>query len=258
MLASRIIQFIRYMIFSVLVLAVVYSCNDAEAKTIKIAVIDTGFDMKSTWESHQEFRPKRFCKILNTADGTEDVRDFDGHGTGIVGTISKSLNAQNVDYCIIVLKIDLFAISYLRALDEVVHIDPDMVVIALSDTPRISGECQKIKTMLDKKIYVVAAAGNQQLNLNQKTVYPAMCDSRVYKVFNILPGGAFAKTSNTYTEPMANAVSEEGEGVLTIAPDNNMALVSGTSQSSAKFAARLAGRLYRRICELDGTSCRHH
>lgn len=75
----------------------------ANAKTVKVAVVDTGFDINSTWDkSSLKIKKPIICGTYNTMDESTDVTDSHGHGTHIAGIISKY--AQESDYCLIVLK----------------------------------------------------------------------------------------------------------------------------------------------------------
>lgn len=249
----------RFVIIFSLCVGLLKAC-DADAKTMKIVVMDSGFDLGSIWKNHKDFVPKKICGAANTLDNSSDVHDELGHGTAVVGIISKYLNTHNVDYCIYVIKIGGTAndphfdgVAMLKAYDLIKKIHPDVVNLSLWSRVPLNYECQKLKELLNDGIYVVSAAGNDGKSLNEIVVYPAMCDQRIYKVANIKRDGSFVETSNTYIEPFANAVSEVGEDIPTLAPSNNVRLFGGTSASTAIFTAKLVERLSRRFCELTGS-----
>ena len=76
--------------------------------TIRVAVIDTGFDFNSTWnsdffKSRGLVRPK-LCDTghYDVITKSTKVVDNHGHGTHIAGLIAKY--NENTDYCLIIIK----------------------------------------------------------------------------------------------------------------------------------------------------------
>ena len=80
------------------------------AKTIRVAVIDTGLDFKSNWADIKNkydtdgylLRAPKLCKTGHTDFTHEGFFDKSGHGTHVAGIIAKF--AENSNYCLIILK----------------------------------------------------------------------------------------------------------------------------------------------------------
>jgi subtilisin family serine protease len=241
-----ITSFLRGVVLGLLVAYIFQSC-DAKAdveNVIKIAVVDTGYDMSSTWSNNPSYRPQKIC---GTYDGFKlnNVKDVTGHGTGIVGVISKLLNDSNVKYCLYIIRaLPATREEYVDALRYASALDVDIVNISATGFNQVPGECAAIKNMISNGIIVLAAGGNENISVNTISVYPAFCDTRVYKVFNVDDLGHFTSSSNTFVEPLAQAVTAVGTDILTTGPNNTMVRLTGTSISTAIYTAKIAKALY--------------
>lgn len=197
------------------------------AKTIRVAVIDTGF---STVYNDKV----KFCEDSIYDFTGYGIKDVVGHGTNIAGLIVE--NNEKIDYCLIILKFmhQSSALNigfYFKALEKVVELKPDIVNLSLGGPGFYRFEAQSIKTLLDNGIQVVAAAGNEGINLNIKCFfYPACLDSRIHVIGN------------------KSATSNYGRVVDEIIDGNNKTALgftaSGSSQSTAIFTQRLIRKLY--------------
>lgn len=217
-----------------------------QAKTVKIAVIDTGFDFQSSWENASKLglsKPKICDKgHYDYLNNTSEVVDVHGHGTHIAGLIAQ--NNEKYDYCLIILKffdtkVDGMT-SILKAYQKAIDLQVDIVNISGGGKILSEEECKLIKQMTENGIDVVAAAGNEGKDLNEEPFYPAMCNEDVIKVTNIGLDGKETKSSNY--DSMGNIQNIKrlnGTNVFSLAPNNKYGLMTGTSQATAEYTARL-------------------
>lgn len=230
----------------------------AKADTIKVAVIDTGFDFSSQWAFTDKdslsvkynLHKPTLCKTghMDFAMDKTDVnysKDNHGHGTHVAGLIAKYAGKSN--YCLLILKYyDPKAIAYNNLLNEVKALNyaiekkVDIINYSGGGIERSETECKVIKKALDKGIIIVAAAGNEQSNLDKKPYYPAMCDDRVIMVANIdVKNRTIASSSNLN----ANTVAIGGVNSLSLLPGNQFGYLTGTSQSTAIVTGKLVQTL---------------
>ena len=220
---------------------VLFIAHKETTKTIKVAVIDTGFDFESNWDrvtktSPQLFKPHLCLNGHQDFSGTS-LLDSHGHGTHIAGLIAQY--AKNQDYCMIILKFfdprNTVKNATVLALKKAVELNVDIINYSAGGTERDPEECDVIKKAIDKGIVVVTAAGNEKANINKEPYYPAMCDKRVRAVANVSPSGNYEPSSN-FTDLMPNSrflFKEKGCQVLSLLPNNSAGYMSGTSQSAA-------------------------
>jgi len=149
-----------------------------QAKTYRVAVIDTGLQKKYISEANLCIKGhKSFVK-------GETIVDNHGHGTNIVGLIKK--NAGNADYCIVIVK---YYSTYnpavnmknlIKALDYASTIKPDIINLSLGGGGIIVKERLLIRKLLNAGTIINAAAGNEYTNLdNNCNYYPACYDKRI-------------------------------------------------------------------------------
>lgn len=244
-LEKFITGFLRGLVLGFLIVYVSKSCARA-TEPVRIAVVDTGYDQKSTWPSNASYVPKKICGTYDTITWGS-AKDNHGHGTSMVGIIAHELNASRVNYCVYIVKALMGSSEdYVKALEYISKLDVDVVNISAAGQTLIPGECSLIKNILDKGAFVVAAAGNDGVNTDYMRVYPAFCDYRVYKLYNVDKTGKFAPTSNTYGRQPYRAVTEVGVDVVTTGLNNRMIKISGTSPAAAKFSAKIAKEIFRK------------
>lgn len=204
------------------------------AKTIRVGVIDTGFDPKNTLY--------RACPgDLNRDFTGEGMLDTHPHGQNIVNAITDRL--KDVDYCIVIIKgiakerSVLHTPDYILALNYAMMLKLDVVNLSISGENEMSVESLILSQMITLGTVVVAAAGNDRKDLDKKcNYYPACADSRIVTV-GCLQTNLRAKCPFTNYGKYVK-VWELGEDVLA-----GGVKMSGTSQATAIATAKIVRRL---------------
>lgn len=142
------------------------------ARTVKVAVIDTGFDYKSTWsdidsKKNDENIPMKKPKLCPEGhiDFTQtSLQDTHGHGTHVAGIISTY--AQDADYCLVIIKnfdrhstVSNF-LTTISAFNHAINIGVDIINYSGGGEEFMYDEYVSIQKALDRGIIVVTAAGN--------------------------------------------------------------------------------------------------
>jgi len=207
--------------------------------TIKIAVIDTGFDFNYP-------RHVKLCQAGHKDFTNTTVQDFNGHGTHISGLIADY--SGNVDYCIVILKYYLFGATgkenlrrSIEALEYALYQNVNVINYSGGGNGVSDKECGLVKLALDKGIHLVMAAGNEYSDLYREPYYPAMCDSRIIVVGSVDITGKRVVSSN-YGK--AVDFTEMGLEVKSILPYNKTGHLTGTSQATAIRTGKLVKELY--------------
>lgn len=150
--------------------------NNVEARTIRVAVIDSGVNTADL------INVKR-CPNLDKDFSGETLKDDLNHGTKILNLIAQG--NENVDYCVAVIKIFsgkfsvFFMNKYFKALEYVLYNKFDIVNLSLNGNTKYKTEETLIKTLSDIGTIVVIAAGNDKKDLSIKCdQYPACYDRR--------------------------------------------------------------------------------
>jgi hypothetical protein len=216
-----------------LLLALLLSLS-AQAKTVRIAVIDTGLPLYKT--------DLKICDggLLNySADPNVHV-DPSHHGTNITGIISDYLGDS--DYCVVFIKIYngsnpyMNILGYMGALTYVYyHSEIDIVNFSSSGTRLQPLEEFLVKSIVSNGTVFVAAAGNDKKDLDKScNVYPA-CYAGVVSVGNVDKKGLTQFHSN-YGKIIK--AWENGTDQC-----HNNVCMTGTSMSAALHSAKLAKHL---------------
>lgn len=205
----------------------------ANSKTLRVAVIDTGFTKYKT-DNKSVVHPK-LCKESKDFTGT-GLNDTHGHGTNVAYLIAK--NAGDVDYCLIILKFwdeklhkstmgpTKNTISSLKA---AYRLNADVVNFSGGGYGFNGLESYWVgKLIIDKKTIMFAAAGNDSKYLRNEHscgFFPACYFNAINVVGNINDDGSIHHKSNL--GPMVD-LWEKGvnasDGIITM---------TGTSQSTA-------------------------
>lgn len=234
----------------------------ATADPVKVAIIDTGYDMKSTWPGFSVALPK-ICPngrynfvgtiehilggIVKISPPNTDVTDNIGHGTHVTGLIAK--NAEDADYCVIILKYynpndpDGNTTYTVNALKKALELKADLVNYSGGGEMINPAECRAVKELLDAGTVVVAAAGNNNADLSVRPFYPAMCDPRVVKVVNMTKEGWRSMMSNYVTGDEISVETEVGFMLESTLPGDKVGFMSGTSQAAAVMTGKLTKKM---------------
>lgn len=181
-------------------------------KTIRIAVLDTGFD-----------RNLSSAKLCDDAPYSPD-KSYSKHGTIVADLIAK--NAKDSDYCLYPMRIfkpngKLDFIEYSYALAQLVMIDVDVVNLSIEGTTYSKAEATVMRIVINDGTIVFAAAGNHKKYLGKYSckVYPACDDPRIVVV------GTY--DSNSGYGPKVSIKTNRNAGCV------KQYCLSGTSQATA-------------------------
>ena len=220
----------------------------ANAKTVRVAVIDTGLgmDLLST---------KMVCPTgsHNFVNGTDVPADSHGHGTHISGLIDqyakniiiKRSDADNdkklllktkANYCQVILKYydpesagTTNLANTIAAFKWATKLGVDYINYSGGGAEYSQEEYLAVEDALNHGIHIIAAGGNERDDADVNHYYPAYYDKRIVVVGNIDQYGKRNSSSNWGKR----FVWEVGVGVLSTLPSYGMGYLSGTSQSAA-------------------------
>lgn len=221
--------------------------NAADFKNVYVAVIDSGIN-----KEHEALKG-RFAggkNFVNTKNDTDGSYDSFGHGTSVAGVIAENTlpNVKLISYKISedrnasITKLSL-------AVEQATIDDIDVINISMGgEGSKVTILNEAINKAHDQNIAIVAAAGNESVNLNNETQYPACYDKviavgasdmsqkqnqRIYysnygRMVKIYAPGAF-KTTNIDggysvcigTSFAAPCISAQCANIKTLYPDEN-------------------------------------
>jgi subtilisin family serine protease len=224
-------------------------------KVYKVAVIDTGLDsslMNKSWicaEGHKDF----------TGEGLVDNH---GHGTHISGLVDqyakdfiftkamkqgqdlKDIDKIQVNYCQIIIKyydpkapgdnLKNTIKAFRWAIDQKV----DIINYSGGGTDASAEEKALVQEALNKGIKFVAAAGNERSDIDKHKYYPAMYDTRISIVANLVDLHSREIASSSNRGKSINTF-ELGTDVLSRLPDGRFGRMTGTSQAAAIHTGKL-------------------
>src|SRR5690606_12047687 len=136
----------------------------ATAKTIKVAILDTGFDFKYK-------NRVKLCDSGHTDLTKTSLQDIHGHGTNVAGLISKDL--EKIDYCLLIIKFyagsdhPMNGINFIKALKIVADLKPDIVNISAGGFGFDQIEKTIVYRILSNGITMIASSGNNGINLDK-------------------------------------------------------------------------------------------
>ena len=241
------------------------------ADPIKVAVIDTGFDM--TWAAKPNdvrnnmykdgpaagIVPPKICPgglydfVNGKLDGQvseSEMKDDHGHGTHIAGLIAKYAAGQ--DYCLVIIKyydakgMDIKnLVNTVIALKTAIRLKVDVINYSGGGVAPSPEEKEQILAALDAGIIVVAAAGNERSDINTRRYYPAAYDPRIVVVGSTDKNDKFLPTSN-FSENMPGQIRVEkelGNDVFSTLPGGQFGYMTGSSQATAIMSGSIVNRL---------------
>lgn len=203
-------------------------CNFDKKEPIKVAIIDSGLDLKDTrFKNH-------ICKTGHKDLTGTGIKDVLSHGTFIASLIQDAAGDGN--YCFVIYKwisVTPGKVETITHAFEEVSKDKANVINFSGGGGAYSQE-EHDAVAMNKDSIIVVAAGNNSMNIDMpKTAfYPASYDdiSNIIPVMNINKMGGLASTSNW----TSRGVKEMGENVYGFLPTPLFAgYDSGTSASAA-------------------------
>lgn len=227
----------RTLCFALSVVALVaIPIRSVHAKTIVVAVIDSGVDAAVPNLCHRSHIS--FAKKL-----PNPLVDENGHGTHIAGLIST--NAGTGDYCIVSVKYYDPAMTGLQNLQNIINavryavsIKVDFINISGGGPEFSEDEFAAIEEALDAKITLVTAAGNEHSDLDKTCdFFPACYDPRLVVVGNLQKAPEGRAPSSNYGNKVTRW--EVGTDLLSTLPGGKTGRMTGTSQSAAVATGKL-------------------
>lgn len=217
------------LILSLIVLLPIIS----SARTIRVGILDSGYDTSTIDFNRCDYGTSDIVFIKGST-----LKDNQGHGNNVLHIISDP--NKDVDYCIIMIKVwdpnsrGMFA--YRLGLLYATKMNLDILNISLTGIEPDPIEKFALKYMLDNKVTIVVAAGNDRMELtkNKCGAFPACIDDRIVSV-GCLNGKDRCSFSNygNYIKVWENGMNVPGGGIT----------MSGTSQAAAKITSKTVREL---------------
>lgn len=202
-----------------------------QAKTLRVAVLDTGFDPVLDHAINR-------CDASLDRDFTDNKVFNPDHGTNVVGLIQKY--AKNADFCFIIIKWYAPGAkngeNLTKALEYAAKIKPDIVNISAGGTGKNEKEAEAVKKLVNSGIVVVAAAGNESTDLNKDcNYYPACYNDDIFVVGATDPSKRYSNYGDKHVDIVVGGTGTAYGITLT-----------GTSQATAKATGMIVRQLSRK------------
>ncbi len=214
-------------------LAILISSNiyaTCKEPPVIVAAIDTGFGYNLT-RSDPNLCSSGHKDFSNPELNSRIPYDYHGHGTNIVGTIEHYANSGHTNFCIVILKYysghgDLGNLTNtILAFKEATKLGAKYINYSSGGPEPSSMEKEAVEAFLNSGGTLTVSAGNEGLDLDKNTYYPANYDKRIINVGMLEKNGVQSKISN-----YGKAVTRWEIGRDVIAYGITM---SGTSMSAA-------------------------
>ena len=171
-----------------------YNETDYAAGSAVVAIVDTGIDL-----SHSFFKGK-LVNGYDIYDNDSNPQDVDGHGTHVASTV---LDVAGYNSKIKVMPVKVFADgdeyttsgAIARGIEYAVDHGADVINLSVGGAHTSDVEQQAVNYAYRNNVAVVAAAGNEKLNLDNNAYVPAGLD-HVITVSAMNEDGTLASFSN--------------------------------------------------------------
>lgn len=207
----------------------------AGARAVVVAIADTGIDPSATLGGMLDVE-----RSTSVVDG-EPLDDLDGHGTEMATIVHAHAPAAQL----VAIKASGLAGTsddqLAEAIDHATDVGADVVLLAFSGAEPLPRTRAAIERAGRHGIVVVAAAGNDGLDLDEHAAYPAAYRApRLVTVAAVDEDGTLLPSSNRGTSVGATG---HGTGIDTCTLDGEATRASGTSPAAALVAAAAARHL---------------
>jgi len=212
-------------------------CNKKgySGRGIKVAVMDTGADFM-----HKEII-ERFAESpgYNFLDNTEMPYDGEGHGTHVAGTIAGESTGVAPECELRAYKVlDDFGygteIELIRGIEKAIDEKVQICNMSLGFTNPSSTLREALKILTKEKIIVCAAAGNEA----DEPCYPG--DFEMPGIISVAAVDRYKARAEWSRVNTNNDVSAPGVDIISCAPGNQYAQMSGTSMATPHVAGAIA------------------
>ena len=224
----------------------------AKQAKVVVAVLDTGIDpalMDSPF----------ICKTGHKDFTGSGLVDNHGHGTHIAGLVEQyakgvvltkrtpaELDKAKADFCIIVIKYydpkvthNNFLMNTIKAIDWAINQNVDIINYSGGGAEPDAAERAVVLKALNKGIKFVAAAGNERNDIDKVKYYPAMYDSRIFIVGNLVDSKVATLVASSSNFGKSVNTWEIGSNVLSRMPGKSFGTMTGTSQACAVKSGKL-------------------
>lgn len=204
----------------------------AEAKTLRVAILDTGINMYL-----QNKLP--VCEVQDVTG--YGITDTHGHGSHIAAIVAD--RAGNTKYCLVIVKFfdksmskEQTSFYSIKGLKWVLNNKIDILNYSGGGIYPMKEERELITKLLDSGVIINAAAGNESTELNDKDgFYPASYDKRINVVGSLDKSGKKLDSSN-WGDPVK--FWRLGEISIETSPEV-YSYMQGTSQATAVFTGEM-------------------
>lgn len=262
-------------LFSTAVSENVTPSQTTNAKSITIAIVDTGIDIRhpfiaeNIWRNPGEVgvdsmgRPKESNGIdddnngfvddvygWNFAANSNDIGDSDGHGTHIAGSIKQTIYRENPYAPFKLMPLKYFMPknggnhkeAFIQSLKYAIDAGVNIINISGGGRRFEEREYTLLQKARDKGIIVVAAAGNKSKESGFDKFFPAAYElSNVISVAATDAAGILLATSNI-NEARINALVP-GHKIFSTLPQNQFGFKTGSSQAAAIYTGHYVANL---------------
>ena len=212
-----------------------YNETSYAAGSAVVAVVDTGVDL-----SHEYFNGK-LVSGYDIYDNDSDPQDLRGHGTHVSSTV---LDVAGFNSNIKVMPVKVFGTSdstysttIAQGIEYAVNHGADVINLSVGGQHYSDYEQQAINYAYNKNVAVVAAAGNEQLNLKYTDYSPGGLD-HVITVSALNENGTLASFSN-YGDGIVEFAAP-GVAIKGAKLGGGYCTMSGTSMASPHVAGAYA------------------
>lgn len=220
----------KFIINTTIIASILILAPSIFARTIRIGVIDNGYQVKNSPE----------IKLCNDVKNPINLTSFPmsyyaDHGQNVIHTINKYAG-KNADICFVIIKAIPSAYIHL-AIIFAIKANVDIINLSYGGEYYNPIEGFIIASALQRQIIIVAAAGNEDTDLDKTcNFYPACSDKRILVVGN----GHNNDNKNTKTNYGETVVDiwENGDNVT-----NGGVTMSGSSQAAAIATGKMVKML---------------